>query len=331
MDAAGAVTANFAFGATTGKYWGGFWEYKYPNYVKPHCLLNEQGASDAPMYQEITVTSSSGGCTGKNCSCTGKGCSGSGTQTSVRDVPYELAVPQQTISCPITVSDTGTGNGPSVPLVTLGVGGAVSCVAGTPYSLTFSATSSQGASLRYGIDWDGNGSIDQYAPNPGYVPSGTVQTVSRTYASSGAKTVKVLAQDSNGVSSPWSTVSFTCAQGPDKDADAMADDAPGDGSGIGMDGAGGGVVSPDLSLRAVPSLLRRGLTTKLSWSATHVTSCSVSGSNGDTWQGIVSPVGGAVSSPITNQVVYTLSCTASDGQTYIQKATVNVIPGWQEQ
>lgn len=324
MDTVGTATAHFGFGATTGKYWGGFWEYKYPNYVKPHCLLNEQGASDAPMYQEVVETVAASGCTGKSCG-------GGGSRTVVKDVPYELDVPVQSITCPITVSDAGgAGAGPTVPVVTLGVGGAVSCVAGTPYSLSFSATSSQGATLRYGIDWDGNGSIDQYAPNPGYVPSGTVQTVTRTYATAGAKGAKVLAQDSSGVSSPWATIAFTCAANPnplDADADLGADT----GSGIGIGGGAGGAASPDLSLRAVPSLLRKGQTTKVTWSATRVTSCTVSGSNGDSWTGLTSPVGGALSSAISQQVIYTLSCTNAAGTAFSQRATVNVLPGWQEQ
>jgi len=67
-------------------------------------------------------------------------------------------------------------------------------------------------------------------PPSGYVSSGTTQTASRTYSTEGEKTVKVLAQDDRGLSSPWSTLTFQCSEqetqctdGIDNDGDGLID------------------------------------------------------------------------------------------------------------
>jgi hypothetical protein len=85
-----------------------------------------------------------------------------------------------------------------------------------------------------------------------------------------------------------------------------------------------------LDLRVVPSLVRGGNTTKVNWSAQNVESCTVSGENGDSWNGVQSPVGGETSSPITTQTTYTLSCIDVDGATLTKQATVRIIPSWRE-
>ena len=54
-------------------------------------------------------------------------------------------------------------------------------------------TDTGGRQLKYGIDWDADGTIDQYVPPSGYVSSGTTQSASRTYSTAGQKTVKVVA------------------------------------------------------------------------------------------------------------------------------------------
>jgi len=90
------------------------------------------------------------------------------------------------------------------------------------------------------------------------------------------------------------------------------------------------VQSPTLDLRAIPSLVRSGNTTKVHWSTQCVVSCSVSGSNGDAWSGLTSPLGGETSRPITAETTYTLSCRALDGATLTKSATVRIIPTFQE-
>lgn len=91
---------------------------------------------------------------------------------------------------------------------------------------------------------------------------------------------------------------------------------------------------PEGNIRAVPSLVRSGNTTQVIWSAVNVSSCTVVGTNGNSWAGTSSGSAGQVSSSITEQTKFTLMCNALTGGTppnFERQATVNVIPAWQEQ
>ena len=76
-----------------------------------------------------------------------------------------------------------------------------------------------------------------------------------------------------------------------------------------------------------PPLVRRNATTLVKWQGVEVTDCTVTGSNGDTWPGTS---GERTSSPITVRTVYTLSCTAFNGATVTDEATVNITPVFRE-
>ncbi|KAB2943619.1 MAG: hypothetical protein K8F92_04600 [Hyphomicrobium sp.] len=148
---------------------------------------------------------------------------------------------------------------------------------------------------------------------------------SRTYAIAGAKTVKVLAQDQNGNSPGWASISFSCTASATVDLNEN-DNSGGDTSG----GLGTVQLLPNLDLRVIPSLVRTGNTTNVNWSAANVQSCTVQGQNGDSWSGLQSPLGGNLSKPITGETTYTLSCLALDGTTLTKTATVRIIPTFQE-
>lgn len=235
---------------------------------------------------------------------------------------YTLPVPVRTISCPITVVDA-VGNPPAAPNVTAS-GGA--CVAGTPYTISMNATDPDGDKIRYAIDWNNNGTIDEYVPASGFVNSGTAVTASRSFGTAGAKTVKVLTQDESGLTSTWASVNFTCSGGTETVGLNEDDDGvPG--------GGNGGAVGPapiDLTLRAIPSLVRQNNSTKVNWSATGVVSCTVTGTNSDSWNGLTSPVGGETSRPITGETKYTLSCRDARGDTHSRQVTVRILPTFQE-
>jgi hypothetical protein len=236
---------------------------------------------------------------------------------------FVLDVPAQSLACPITVvagPENPETHAPAAP--TLTSGGA--CTPGTPHTINFVSADPDGDNLRYGIDWDADGSVDQWAPPSGYVASAKSQAASRTYSIAGSKTVKVMAQDEGGLSSDWATISFTCAP------PAVAG-FEGEGEGT-ADGGGGALPPPaaDLDLRVVPSLVRQGDTTHVNWSAQNVQSCTVIAPNGDSWSGLVSPIGGRTSSPITTQTVYTLSCIDLDGLPQSKQATVRILPTFQE-
>jgi len=94
--------------------------------------------------------------------------------------------------------------------------------------------------------------------------------------------------------------------------------------------AGGciGVAAPGVVVWQVrPPLLNAGETASVSWQVTDVRSCEVTGNNGDAWSGTS---GAQISSPITVQTTYTLSCIGLDDSTVTRSATVNITPIFQE-
>jgi len=246
------------------------------------------------------------------------------SMTNASSQPYTLAVPVQTIPFPITVLPSDQEPeiyAPTTPTLT----SSGACVVGEAHIVNFVSTDPNGDNLRYGIDWDADGSTDQYVPGSGYVASGSTQTASRTYSVAGSKTVKVIAQDDKGRSSSWASITFSCA---DSAIAGLNENGTG-----GDNQNGGGITTPTaaiLDLRVIPSLVRSGNTTKVNWSATNVQSCTVSAPNGDGWNGILSAIGGEISKPITGETVYTLSCIDLKDIVKTKTATVKIIPTFKE-
>jgi hypothetical protein len=108
------------------------------------------------------------------------------------------------ISCPIYVQGVPPAANPGNPRVT-----GNTCVTGvaTPYTIvaTHPGGTTTNTRLRYLIDWDANGSIDQVFPGAGYVAQGVAQTVTRVWGIPGTKTFKVMAQDALGKVSGWTS------------------------------------------------------------------------------------------------------------------------------
>lgn len=248
------------------------------------------------------------------------------TSATAPDGRPTFAVPQRIIPYTITVIGEVPPDDEEAPVgaPTLAVSSGGACVAGAAHSISMTATDSQNDQVRYLIDWDNDNAVDQFVPSPGFVNSGTTQTASRTYTTAGSKTVKVRAEDSNGWLSNWSTISFSCA---DSATVGLNESDNGNVNG----GEGGGGTSPDLTIRAIPSLVRSGNTTRVHWNATNVSSCNVTATNGDNWTGLESVVGGEVSGAITGAVDYTLSCVDLDGGIMTKTAKVQILPIWQEQ
>jgi hypothetical protein len=234
---------------------------------------------------------------------------------------YRLEVPAQQYSCPVTVAGTSGAKPPSTP--TFVVAGSDSCTTGTPYTLSFSSSDPMGGRVRYGIDWNNDGLIDQIT---GYTPSGTAQSISRTFALTGSKVIRVRAFNEQGVASGFARHTITCAGATDASFSATRN---GENAGGAKNGAGA-YVSPDLTLRVIPSLVHRGDTVRVNWSALNVLSCDITAPNGDAWEGLQSIVGGNVSGAITQQTTYTLSCIDQKGAAAKKQATVNILPGWEE-
>lgn len=81
------------------------------------------------------------------------------------------------------------------------------------------------------------------------------------------------------------------------------------------------------NISAVPQLVRYDDSTVVSWNASNVTLCTVTGSNGDSWSG---KTGSETSGQIKGQTIYTLTCTRTTGGDIVKTATVNLIPVFQE-
>ncbi len=91
------------------------------------------------------------------------------------------------------------GSPPTTPIIT----GPISCRVATNCTYSFISSTSGGATVKYGIDWDNNGSVDVYVPAIGFVTSATSQSVLHSWATIGTYTFQVRAVDSNGFVSGW--------------------------------------------------------------------------------------------------------------------------------
>lgn len=298
----GRQPISFAFGATAARFFGSLGKGR------------RAGAISSAAYDQCLTS-------GFPMRLTGRLTFGGNTAAANAAKPTSFPVDAKTIPYPITVVNA-VGQPPTAPSVSA----TTTCAIGSPFSFDITATDPDGDQIRYGVDWDGDGTLDQLFPSSGYVHSGTTLTATRTYAVPGSKHVKVFAQDVNGRTSPWSDFSVPCGRG--------------------LSGSVGfhlnvsqGVQLASLELRAVPSLVKSGETTTLAWYGVGVLSCAVVGSNGDggaadpnraLWQKKTSPAVGVESSPITQQTTYTLTCTRSAGGPITKSIVVNIIPGFQE-
>jgi len=76
-----------------------------------------------------------------------------------------------------------------------------------------------------------------------------------------------------------------------------------------------------------PGLVRPNGIATVVWGTDDTISCTVTGSNGDSWTGLS---GVEITSPITTLTTYTLDCDGSAGTTLTQTARVLVAPLWRE-
>ncbi len=94
-----------------------------------------------------------------------------------------------------------------------------------------------------------------------------------------------------------------------------------------------------LSIRALPSLVRSGEVTTVTWTAEDVQSCTIDENNpniNDAWSGATIGCADGVcsgsheSGSIAQQTRYTLRCTGLDDEMYTDTATVNILPVFKE-
>lgn len=106
------------------------------------------------------------------------------------------------------------------------LGGPATGVTNLNYTFTAQSTDPDGDQIRYGFDWNSDGTVDTWA---GYVNSGIQGSASQQWPTNGLKTFQVLAQDTpTGANSGWATRSITisspqCSDGVDNDGDGWTD------------------------------------------------------------------------------------------------------------
>lgn len=92
--------------------------------------------------------------------------------------------------------------------------------------------------------------------------------------------------------------------------------------------------SPNIDIVASPTLLKPSEISQISWKAANVTSCTITGTNGDSWSCSGSACSATTtkpSSPIVAQTTYTLSCTGDDNSSEGDSVIVSVVPTFNEQ
>jgi hypothetical protein len=161
-----------SFPSTYGKFYYRYFDFRKSNFG---CRAN-----NVPLKK--TTTSNP---------CTGLSCLGGSD--------YTVLFPTATVF--FNFNAVVVNNPPNIPTVT--PNGTNNYNTNTVQSFTLLATDPDGDTLRYGVDWDNNGSINQWVPSIGYVTSGVGQMLNHTWTTNGAHTFKVLAQDSKGSNSGW--------------------------------------------------------------------------------------------------------------------------------
>ena len=81
--------------------------------------------------------------------------------------------------------------------------------------------------------------------------------------------------------------------------------------------------APSATLTAIPLIVRQGTATSVHWSAQNVTSCTVTGTNADSWSGLS---GTETSGHITAQTTFSLRCLTLNHSNFTKNVIVNIIP-----
>ncbi|QSH39387.1 hypothetical protein JXR01_00005 [Candidatus Kaiserbacteria bacterium] len=130
------------------------------------------------------------------------------TDTTPPDTTPDDPTPTDTTP-PLSCSNPGGGGGGSSD--SDGDGDPSTCTVGEVSSILMAATDPQGDQIRYLVDWNADGVVDEYVPASGYIDSGTPTLASRTFTTEGTKLVRFRAEDPQGSISAWSSdVVFVC-------------------------------------------------------------------------------------------------------------------------
>ena len=158
----------------------------------------------------------------------------------------------------------------------------------TEYTYTFQSTDPDSDTIRYYIDWSGEENIDsdegEWVPALlEYVPSGTATSTTHSWNSSNTQTFSVLAEDSQGNRSGWT--SYSVNMSPNAPTVLLT-------------------ASSDSYTEGDPQVV-------LTWSSSNATSCT--GTNFSTG-GATQNLSPGVSVTPTETTTYTITCTGPGGE-----------------
>lgn len=254
--------------------------------------------------------------------------------------PYQLPIPAQTISYPLTV--TSSTPPPSAPTL---ICPSSPVIAGSPASFSISGTDPSNLPVRYGMDYVNVGSVNAWVPAIGYVPSGTPETTTYTWSAPGTYTVHALTENSTTADSPWASCTVPVVSGPTNGdcasthysctAGTSANNVSGASAWTWQcTGANGGTTAScseqkpltsvsftcgkTLATSASSCTVSSGQPTNLYWSSTPGTSCTSPG---------FSTAGGSPVSTgplFTNPTLYSLTCVGPNNAPSTVNVTVNV-------
>lgn len=188
------------------------------------------------------------------------------------------------------------------------------CTVGEIRAFNITAIDPEGDNIHFEIDWNNDGVADQLAPTEGNSASGSIQTVGNVFSTEGVKTIRVRTADEGGTVSPFVSHTFVCSEG---DQHALLGGDDGSESGSGSGGVDGALVAQPLTVKA-------GSNTTLIWETEGVDSCTVTGTNGDSFTGTSAT---RSSGTINEETIFTLAC---DDGAVTDSVKVKVIPIFQE-
>ena len=263
------------------------------------------------------------------------------TNSNAEDGTYRLPIPETVIISTLEAGDSDIPNPPTIS-------GPTSGTPGTAYTYSFVATDPNGDDIRYRVDWDNNGTVDQTLPGAGYTASGAQLSASRSWSAVGTYTFQAHTEDDKGFSSGWTPYTVTigvstpppaspppsatqCSDGIDNNGNGLID-YPDDPTCSSAQDNNEEVALPlDLTLTAVPTLVQKNTSATLNWTAQNARegSCGLSGTNGDSWN-LSGTSGSRATGALTGETTYTLSCTNEDNVPVSVQVSVKVAPSFEE-
>ncbi|MFA6554324.1 MAG: hypothetical protein WCS89_02335 [Candidatus Paceibacterota bacterium] len=203
----------------TGGVWGTWGEpygYGWPNYGVSYAggldIKFNFGSTIGKFYYRYYDFRNGGGSYNKGCYGNNIPLSFGG---SFVKTPYVLEVPSVTVRYMLDVGSAPvTNNPPTIPTIV----GPTTGFKGITYTFFASSTDPDGDQVRYKIDWDSDGNVDQILPSSGNTNSGTTLWGTKAWSTNvatGNHSFKVMAYDEHDMPSvDWGTYTINLSDPP---------------------------------------------------------------------------------------------------------------------